>query len=210
MWNFPHIVYYSGGQENSPVTVTIILANPNRESFNHAIAERIHRCLDESNHQIHFHDLYAERFVPVLEIEELRRKFAFDDTITTHSRHIRESQGLVVIYPDWWGMPPAILKGWIDRVFRPGFAYEFEGEEFTEKEKVPLLTGKRAMVVTTTNETNPLSQEAMNTLWRERVFGYTGIGQVDFRCFYGLRESSGRERRRWMDELCKILERWAA
>ena len=115
-----------------------------------------------------------------------------------------------MIYPDWWGMPPAILKGWIDRVFRPGFAYEFEGEEFTEKEKVPLLTGKRAMVVTTTNETNPLSQEAMNTLWRERVFGYTGIGQVDFRCFYGLRESSGRERRRWMDELCKILERWAA
>jgi NAD(P)H dehydrogenase (quinone) len=191
------------------VTVTIILAHPSRESFNHAIVEHIRRCLEESNHQIYFHDLYAERFVPVLEIEELRRKIAFDDTITIHSRHIKESQGIIVVYPDWWGMPPAILKGWIDRVFRPGFAYDFEGEEFTEKEKVPLLTGKRAMVVTTTDETNPLSQEAMNTLWRERVFGYTGIGQVDFRCFYGTRESNGRERRRWMEELCKILERWA-
>lgn len=191
------------------MTVTVVLAHPNSESFNHAIGERIHSCLDESDHKVHFHDLYQENFIPVLELQELRRKFAFDDTITVHSRHIRDSQGLIIVYPDWWGMPPAILKGWIDRVFRPGFAYEYEGEEFVEKEKVPLLTGKQAMVVTTTNETNPLSQEAMNTLWRDRVFGYTGIETVDFRCFYGLRESSGRERRAWLEELCEILKRWA-
>lgn len=187
---------------------TIILAHPNRESFNHAIAELAKECLTEHNTTVHLHDLYAERFLPVMEFEELRRKFAFDDTITRHSRHIRESGSLIVVYPDWWGMPPAILKGWIDRVFRPGFAYEYEGEEFMVKEKVPLLTGKKAMVITTTNETNPLSQEAMNTLWRERVFGYTGIEEVEFRCFYGLRESSARQRRQWLRELSDLLPRW--
>lgn len=188
--------------------VTIILAHPNRDSFNHAIAEHAKQCLSEQKLTVHLHDLYEERFVPVMELEELRRKFAFDDTIARHSRNIRESGALIFVYPDWWGMPPAILKGWIDRVFRPGFAYAYEGEEFMAKEKVPLLTGKRAMVISTTNETNPLSQEAMTTLWRERVFGYTGIEEVEFRCFYGLRESTPRERRVWLQELCELLPRW--
>lgn len=191
------------------MTVTILLAHPNENSFNHAIGDQIRDCLADSKHTVYFHDLYDERFVPVMELEELRRKFAFDDQITTHSKHIKASEGLIFIHPDWWGMPPAILKGWIDRVFRPGFAFDYEGDDFMPKEKVPLLTGKRALVVSTTNETNPLSQEAMNTLWRERVFGYTGIEKVEFRCFYGLRGSGPRERREWLAELCEMLKRWA-
>ena len=191
------------------MTATIILAHPNSESFNHAIADRLRSCLREAQHTVHLHDLYQERFVPVLELQELRRKFAFDDTITEHSRHIRESQRLIVVHPDWWGMPPAILKGWIDRLFRPGFAYEFEGEQFAEKQQVPLLTGKRAMLVTTTDESNPLSQEAIKTIWRDRVFAFAGITDVEFRCFYGLRESSSRERQEWLSQLCGMVERWS-
>ena len=100
-----------------------------------------------------------------------------------------------------------MLKGWIDRLFQPGLAFEFEGPEFLPKEKVPRLADKRALVVNTTNETNPLSQEAMYALWRERVFGYVGITNVSFKTFYNVRESSGRQRRQWLTELDELVRR---
>lgn len=112
------------------------------------------------------------------------------------------------VYPDWWGMPPAILKGWIDRVFRPGVAYEHDGPEFMTKSKTALLTGKKAFVICTTNETNPLSQEAMASLWRDRVFGYVGIEEVTIKTLYGVRDSRGRQRREWLDELEQMTRRW--
>jgi putative NADPH-quinone reductase len=64
------------------------------------------------------------------------------------------------------------------------------------------------LVVNTTDETNPLSQEAMYALWRERVFGYVGISDVAFKTFYNVRESSGRQRRQWLEELDDLARRF--
>jgi putative NADPH-quinone reductase len=183
------------------VSILLIVSHPNPGSLNHAAADAITTALSEEGHVVHYHDLYQEHFEPVLENEEIARRFSFDEIFTRYVRELRDAPGLVLLYPDWWGMPPAILKGWIDRLFRPGLAFDFEGPEFLPKEKVPLLSGKRALVVTTTNETNPLSQEAMYSLWRERVFGYVGINQVSFKTFYNVRESSGRQRKAWLGEL---------
>lgn len=189
------------------MSVLLIVSHPNTASLNHAAAERIATALSEEGHLVHSHDLYQEHFEPVLENEEIARRFSFDELITRHARELREAKAIVVVYPDWWGMPPAILKGWIDRLFRPGLAFEFEGPDFLPKEKVPLLSDKRAMVVTTTNETNPLSQEAMASLWRERVFGYVGIDNVTFKTLYNVRESTGRQRREWLGELDQMARR---
>lgn len=183
------------------MSILLIVSHPNPSSLNHAAADAITTALSEEGHVVHYHDLYQEHFEPVLENEEIARRFSFDEIFTRYVRELRDATGLVLMYPDWWGMPPAILKGWIDRLFRPGLAFDFEGPEFLPKEKVPLLSGKRALVVTTTNETNPLSQEAMYSLWRERVFGYVGINQVSFKTFYNVRESSGRQRKAWLSEL---------
>jgi putative NADPH-quinone reductase len=189
------------------MSIMVIVSHPDSKSLNHAAAERIATTLADEGHTVHFHDLYREHFQPVLENEEIQRKFSFDETFTTHARELREATGIVLVYPDWWGMPPAILKGWIDRIFRPGLAYDFSGAEFMPKHKVPLLTGTRALVVSTTNETNPLSQEAMYSLWRDRVFGYVGISEVSFKTLYNVRESRGRERRAWLEELADLSRR---
>jgi len=189
------------------VSVLLIVSHPKTGSLNHAAADRIATALSEEGRTVHMHDLYQEHFEPVLENEEIARRFSFDELITRHARELQEATGLVFVYPDWWGMPPAMLKGWIDRLFQPGLAFEFEGPEFLPKEKVPRLADKRALVVNTTNETNPLSQEAMYALWRERVFGYVGITNVSFKTFYNVRESSGRQRRQWLTELDELVRR---
>ncbi|MEX2442148.1 MAG: NAD(P)H-dependent oxidoreductase [Alkalispirochaeta sp.] len=188
--------------------ILLILCHPKPGSLTHAAADRIIGALNDEGHTVYHHDLYKEHFQPVLENEEIARRFSFDDVFTMHARELREASGVVFIYPDWWGMPPAMLKGWIDRLLRPGVAFDFEGAEFMPKEKVPLLGGRRALVINTTDETNPLSQEAMYALWRERVFGYVGITDVSFKTFYNVRESTGRQRRQWLQELDDLARRF--
>jgi len=51
---------------------------------------------------------------------------ALPDAIKQHCEEIALVDGIVIVHPNWWGQPPAILKGWVDRVIRPGVAYEFQ------------------------------------------------------------------------------------
>ncbi len=189
------------------MSVLLILGHPDSRSFNHVIADRITRTLSEEAVTVHCHDLYAEHFQAILENEEIRRRFSFDDSFAAYVHELREARGIVIVYPDWWGMPPAIVKGWIDRIFRPGIAFDHEGPEFTTPHKVPLLTGKRALICNTTDETNPLSQEPMRTIWRDRILSYSGIDSITFKTLYNVRESTGRQRRTWLGELDGIVRR---
>ncbi len=190
------------------MTYTLILSHPDTTSFNHSLTEQIVLALEDEGHQVRVHDLYTEHFQPVLENEEIRRRFSFDELFTRHIRDLREAAGIILVYPDWWGMPPAILKGWLDRIFRPGIAFDHRGEEFMPKEKIPLLTGKKALVISTTNETNPLTQDGMYEIWRNRVFDYVGVDRVTFKTFYGIRESSARDRRQWLKEVVDLTLHW--
>ncbi|TVR73980.1 MAG: flavodoxin family protein [Spirochaetaceae bacterium] len=186
----------------------LVLAHPDRGSLNHAIADRVVIALEEEGHDVRLHDLYEEHFQPVLENEEIRRRYSFDDLFMHHIRDLQAAAGIILVYPDWWGMPPAIMKGWLDRVLRPGIAFDYQGEEFLPKEKVPLLPGRKALVVSTTNETNPLAQDGMYALWRDRIFGYIGIENIAFKTFYGVRGSSARERRKWLQETTELVRHW--
>jgi NAD(P)H dehydrogenase (quinone) len=189
------------------VSVLLVTGHPDPGSFNHAVADRIARILSEEGITVHGHDLYGEHFQAILENEEIRRRFSFDDSFATYVHELQEAQGVVFVYPDWWGMPPAIVKGWVDRIFRPGIAFDYEGPEFGTQRKVPLLTGKRALICNTTDETNPLSQEPMRTIWRDRILSYAGIDTVSFKTLYNVRESTGRQRRLWLDEIDTIVRR---
>ena len=62
------------------------------------------------------HDLYAEGFEPVS---------GADAIVHRHRDEIASADGLVVVHPNWWGKPPAIMAGWLDRVIVPGVAYDF-------------------------------------------------------------------------------------
>ena len=107
------------------MNVSVILAHPDPRSLNHAIAGAAVASLRSSGHQVFFHDLYAEGFDPILPGEEIGRYAALPPEIALHCREIGWAEGIIIVHPNWWGQPPAILKGWVDRVLRPGVAYRF-------------------------------------------------------------------------------------
>ena len=109
--------------------ISIILCHPRPGSFNHAIAERARLTLANLDRETVLHDLYAEDFPPLLPSQEIPRGGPVPDVILRHCEEIARAEGIVLVHPNWWGMPPAMLAGWVDRVLRPGVAYEFlEGD----------------------------------------------------------------------------------
>lgn len=201
-------------------TLMLLLCHPNSKSFTHAVGREVYQRLEKRGHQLTIHDLYAEGFDPVLSHGELRRRFSLDELVQRHYRDLESADGIIVIHPEWWNQPPALLKGWIDRVLRPGIGYEFEGEEFMPKSRVPLLGGKRALVLATTDSDAPTSSEGgdspgegaagkyaneplLSSLWRE-TFGFCGIVDYHFRMFYDMRNSDPSDRRGWIEEVSAL------
>jgi NAD(P)H dehydrogenase (quinone) len=106
--------------------ISVILAHPDKNSFNHAIARAAVETLRENGHEIAFHDLYHEKFPAILPAKEIPRGADLPPVIRRHCAEIAAAEGIIIVHPNWWGQPPAILKGWVDRVLRPGVAYKFE------------------------------------------------------------------------------------
>ena len=185
--------------------VLTILAHPQSGSFNHAIASAAMAALEAGGHEVVFHDLYAERFDPLLSSEEIPKGAQIDEALARHCRDLAEAEGIIVVHPNWWGMPPAILKGWVDRVVRPGLAYEFlEGDS---GEGVPrgLLRARKALVFNTTNTGAKREQEAfgdpLQTLWKNCIFGLCGVEDFSRRSYGVVVTSTEAERRAWLDDV---------
>ncbi|HEY4976136.1 MAG TPA: NAD(P)H-dependent oxidoreductase, partial [Gaiellaceae bacterium] len=132
-----------------------------------------------------------------------------DPKIAGHCEELAAAEGIVVIHPNWWGQPPALLKGWIDRVVLPGVAYRFlEGDK---GEGIPegLLKAKTAVVLNTSNTEAGREQEAfgdpLETLWVRCVFSLCGVEDVRRRTFSVVVTSSDEERAAWSDEAAEMV-----
>jgi putative NADPH-quinone reductase len=192
--------------------VAVILAHPDRKSFNHAIARTAAKQLERNGHALFFHDLYAENFNPLLPYEELRKDAFLPETVGIHCRELGEAEGIIIVHPNWWGQPPALLKGWIDRVVRPGVAYEFlEGDS---GEGIPngLLQAKAAVVFNTSN-TPPERERSvfgdpLEAIWRNCVFGLCGVTTFYRRTFSVIVTSAEDQRTRWLGEVAAVIDEY--
>lgn len=192
--------------------ISLILAHPDKNSFNHAIAATIRQTLEKNGYEVFYHDLYAEKFDALLPTAEIQRDVQLPPAVKTHCREIQEATGIIVVHPNWWGMPPAILKGWIDRVIRPGVAYEFiEGDD---GEGVPkgLLAARSALVFNTSNtETNreiTVFADPLETIWKNCIFALCGVDDFYRRMFNIIVTSSDEQRANWLQEVAQKTEQY--
>jgi NAD(P)H dehydrogenase (quinone) len=104
----------------------VVVAHPIDESFVASLARTTVRALTDSGHHVDVIDLYAEDFDGRLSIEEWRdiEHGGQWPQIAGHVAKLRAADGLVFVYPTWFGGQPAILKGWFDRVWAHGVAYQ--------------------------------------------------------------------------------------
>jgi NAD(P)H dehydrogenase (quinone) len=175
----------------------IVMCHPNKNGFNQAIALNIENEL-KKDHEVRLINLYADHMDPLLPSEDIIRKFTFDETILSYQKTVKESGILIFVHPDWWGSPPAAMKGFIDRVFRPGIAYEFEGTNFLSKKKIELFAGKKAFVFMTTDYAAPEGPWLPGLIWQKNVFEYCGIYDSQIHTFFSTYNSSYEERKNWI------------
>lgn len=183
----------------------VVVASPNPSSFCHAMADAASRALSERGCAIHFHDLYAERFDPVQPTGEQANTRSTDALVERHCADLAGADLILVFHPNWWGQLPAILKGWVDRVFRLDTAYGYPADVGPEGVPVGLLKARRAFVFNTSN--TPADRERavfgdpLETLWKNCIFGLCGVASVERRMYAPMATSTGAQRAAWLGEV---------
>ncbi|AMM93539.1 NAD(P)H dehydrogenase [Peribacillus simplex] len=163
----------------------VVYAHPNPESLNHSILETAVHALKKNGHEVVVRDLYALDFQPVLKPEDSAAMKAGNtpNDIKTEQEFITEADVITFIYPIWWTGLPAILKGYVDRVFAFGFAYS-AGEEGIIK----LLKGKKGFIINTHGTPNEVYDKVGMTAGLKvtsdiGIFDFTGIEPVEHLLF---------------------------
>lgn len=186
------------------MNVSVILAHPKPGSFNHALARVAVEGLEELGHQVVFHDLQAEGFDPVYSAAELEREAVLPPAVARHVEEVCAADGLVIVHPNYWSRPPAILCGWVDRVLRPGRAYRFVPDGQGGAHPEGLLRARVALVFNTANTPQAVEEaqfgDPLEVHWRKVVFGLCGVPKVYRRNFSPVITSSPEQRRLWLEE----------
>ncbi|MDB6046266.1 MAG: NADPH-dependent reductase family protein [Gammaproteobacteria bacterium] len=188
----------------------IVVANPSPNSLSHAMASAAERVLVARGYEIAYHDLYAEHFDPVQPTGEDGNVGSSNVLVEQHCLELARADLILVFHPNWWGQPPAILKGWIDRVFRLNTAYGYPPGVGFEGVPVGLLRARLAIVVNTSNTSAEREATAfgdpLETLWKNCVFGLCGISNVMRRMYAPVSGSTAQQRAAWLSEVTTLVE----
>jgi len=185
--------------------ISVILAHPDPSSFNHAIATTTVEVLKQNGHEVFFHDLYQEKFDPLLPSGEIPKDVLLPTVIERHCKEASEADGFVIIHPNWWGTPPAILTGWVDRIMRPGIAYEFLETDGGEGVPIGLLKAQKAIVFNTSNTETEREKrtflDPLETIWKNCIFDLCGVRDFHRKMFNIIVTSTKEQRENWLVEV---------
>ncbi|MDX1344948.1 MAG: NAD(P)H-dependent oxidoreductase [Sedimenticolaceae bacterium] len=178
--------------------ILVILGHPVADSFCGAIATSYLEGAREAGNEVRLIRIADLAFDPLLHkgyavVQELEPDLQKAQEAITWAQHI------VFVYPTWWGGMPALLKGFIDRVFLPGFAFRYrEGSRFWDR----LLTGRSAHLLVTM-DTPPWYYRLVYRMpghnqMKRTILEFSGIKPVAISSFGVIKGSSQQQREKWL------------
>ncbi|WEB44332.1 NAD(P)H-dependent oxidoreductase [Streptomyces yunnanensis] len=183
--------------------IGVYLAHPRPGSFNHAVFTVVVEELRDRGCHVLAHDLYAEGFAPALTADETETVQsaapARDAQVELHRSEVATLDAVVLVHPNWWGMPPAVLTGWVQRVLAPGVAYKLGT---ADGEPAGLLKAGRALVLNTSD--TPADREEsefgdpLQRIWAACVLPYVGVADVRRTVFRTVTDSTDEMRASWL------------
>ncbi|MDP4185363.1 MAG: NAD(P)H-dependent oxidoreductase [Bacteroidota bacterium] len=185
----------------------VLYAHPARKSFNRQVLRKVEEALEERDYEYEVRDLYALGFNPVLsqtDIDSIKFQKTPDD-VRVEQELITWADQIILIFPLWWGGMPAILRGYIDRVFSYGFAYRFD-----EVGSIGLLQGKRAIVLCSTGtsveemELTGLAS-SIRQIMKESILEFCGLEVVAFNFLSAVSSVEEEMREAYFSEIKKVL-----
>lgn len=185
--------------------VYVVIAHPSDESFTRRVLAEFLRGLSDAGHTFEVGDLYATGFQAVMNVDEYRREMGMAQSILSQDVRfeqdkLRRADALALLYPLWWGDVPARLKGWFDRVFTQGFAYQFEGGKFEG-----LLKLKKALALVSAGDTvenleaGGLAAAMRRVMLDNRLRG-CGVAEAELAILGGLQDADEALRQRNLEK----------
>ncbi|MFD2673509.1 NAD(P)H-dependent oxidoreductase [Marinicrinis sediminis] len=186
----------------------ILYAHPNPQSFNAAIKHTLQHSLQEQGSEVRIRDLYEMRFNPILSVDDFNEyaQKSLPADVKEEQEHIAWAEQLILLYPTWWISMPAILKGYVDRVFTNGFAFRY-----TESGAEGLLTGKKALVFQTCGQPEQVLQqygliEPLRISIDTGILGFCGIETLAHEIFYEVPTITDDDRKQMLDKVKGIIQ----
>jgi len=179
--------------------ILIINGHPNSASFCASLANNYFKGAIQSGASCAMVNLADLNFNPILKYGYQKRTDLEPDLLETWKK-IEKADHLVWVYPNWWGTYPALLKGFIDRLFLPGIAFSpKENSMFFEKH----LKGKTARVIVTMDSPNfyyrLLLGKPGHRSMEDSILKFCGVKPVKFKTFNGIKNASEFKKEKWLE-----------
>ena len=185
----------------------VVFAHPNQKSFGKGIVDTIVKASEEKSATVVVRDLYSIGFDPILKPEDF---VAFQsgkvpEDIAAEQEHIKWADVITFVYPVWWASFPAILKGYVDKVFSYGFAYEY-----VDGAPNGLLKDKKALLFSTSGTPNEIysaigMHNSMKQTVDQGIFNFSGLEEVNHTFFGAVPHVTDEIRKGYLQEVSKII-----
>lgn len=191
------------------MNVLVVFAHPNPKSFNGAICQQVCSQLQEQGHQVDLLDLYQRSFDPCMSRSERDVYMDRDkntQTVEPYVKQLLDAEALVMIYPTWWMGPPAILKGWFDRVWLPHVVTEFGNGGLSGK----LTNIKKIMVITTQGTARWRMHLLMNPpklMMQASLKFCTRCRNIQWLALYSMGKKSEKDRSKFLNRISQKINR---
>src|SRR5690606_12139776 len=181
------------------VNILVIIGHPRADSLCHALADAYIRGAREAGARLEQLDVRELAFSRDVEHRVMRLQSTEPD-IDRARRLLQWAEHVVFVYPTWWGTMPALLKGFLDRVLLPGFAFRHAENAFGYE---GLLAGRSAHLITTMDTPSLVYRVVYRSpghnAMRRATLNFCGIAPVRITPFGSVLESDAEQRGRWLD-----------
>ncbi|MES0885287.1 NAD(P)H-dependent oxidoreductase [Roseibium sp. SCP14] len=191
----------------------VVVSHPLPNSLCRHLANRVVQHLIESGHDVLEEDLYAQGYDPTLSDRERETYYGSYDAsqIEGQVKRLQEAEALVLVFPTWWFGFPAILKGWFDRAWGPGLAYDHADDFGPIKPK--LFNLRQVLAVTTLG--SPWWVDRL-VMWQpvRRILKHALLGactrnsRLEFLSLYGAEKIQEKQVRAFEAKIVKALDKW--
>lgn len=185
----------------------IIYAHPNDNSLNHHLLNTVVETLQSRNQEVIVRDLYTIGFDPVLSLADMQeqRLGKVSEDIKIEQEYISWAEQITFIYPIWWTGFPAIMKGYIDRVFSYGFAYRYD-----QGIQKGLLKGKKTVILNTHGKSHEEYEKtgmdkALTLTSDHGIFMYSGLEIIRHLFFDKADKASSEDLEIWKSQVKNLF-----
>lgn len=186
------------------MNIVVVYAHPYDGSFCKGLLDTVVQHLEKRGADVKVKDLVKMNFDPVMRPADLKaaKTMIYTDEVSKEQADVLWADVIITIAPVWFGMMPGFLKGYFDKVFITGFAYDHKG--------VGKLKGKRAFSLFTNGASNPYLEmvgqyECINLLL-DNLFGMTGFNDVAVKYFEAVPNVPEKVRKKYLEEAIQFVD----